>query len=120
VVVFGGCDVVLDVCVVLDGVVEVVDEEDVVEDEDVVVLDVELMIDVEEVVEILEVSEVEVEMVELEAIVNCLCPSLTGCLKPGSTYAAATTLCGRGREDEASLFRVWERASDVLLAAACR
>ena len=44
-------------------------------------------------------------------------------LKPGSTYAAATTLCGRGgggREDEALMFRVWERASDVLLAAACR
>ena len=126
VVVFGGCDVVLDGgCVVLDGVVEVVDEDDVVEDEDVVVLDVvEVMIDVEEVMGILEVSEeeesvvetvgvglllamelddvgseelvgevvgaawvdvdiMEAVLVELEAIVNCLCPSLTGCLKVG-------------------------------------
>lgn len=123
-VVFGGCDVVLDGgCVVLDGVVEVVDEDDVVEDDDVV-LDVdELMIDVEEVVvlEVNEEEESEVEtvgvglllamelddigseelvgevvgaawvdvdimetvLVELEAIVNCLCPSLTGCLKVG-------------------------------------
>jgi hypothetical protein len=66
-----------------------------------------------------DVDIMEAVLVELEAIVDCLCPSLTGCLKPGSTYAAATQLCGRGREDEALLFRVWERASDVLLAA-CR
>jgi hypothetical protein len=133
VVVFGGCDVVLDGgCVVLDGVVEVVDEEDVVEDEDVVVLEVvEIMIDVEEVVGILEVSEekesvvetvgvglllamelddvgseelvgevvgaawvdvdiMEVVLVELEAIVNCLCPSLTGCLKVGMSVNNST------------------------------
>jgi hypothetical protein len=37
-------------------------------------------------------------------------------LKLGSTYVAATTVWKRRGEEEALMFRVWERGLDVILA----